>query len=79
MRLGKRIFDCVCATALALLILPWIGWIAFRVWRQGDGPILYRAERMRGLDRPFTLYKFRTMSHHSREEIGVTGGDKIDR
>ncbi|MEM7470453.1 MAG: sugar transferase [Pseudomonadota bacterium] len=79
MRLGKRIFDLVCATALGLLISPWIVWIAYKVWRQGDGSILYRAERMRGVDLAFTLYKFRTMRGGDDAEIGVTGGDKADR
>ncbi|MEM6407345.1 MAG: sugar transferase [Pseudomonadota bacterium] len=79
LRLGKRLFDCVCATALALIILPWIGWIAFNIWRQGDGPILYRAERMSGLGRSFTLYKFRTMRVACEDDIGVTGGDKLGR
>lgn len=79
MKPGKRIFDVVCASGVALLVSPVMAWIAYRIWREGDGPILYVAERMKSPEDGFGLLKFRTMTHTARPDAGVTGGDKTDR
>lgn len=75
----KRIFDFVCASILLVVLSPFLAWVCFRIWREGDGPIFYVAERMKTPDTAFGLYKFRTMSVSDAEESGATGGDKVDR
>ena len=74
----KRLFDI----ALALLLLGPLGAVMVAValalaLTQGR-PILYGAERMRGPDRAFTLWKFRTM-RPAPLDSGVSGGDKAKR
>jgi lipopolysaccharide/colanic/teichoic acid biosynthesis glycosyltransferase len=74
----KRLFDI----ALALLLLVPLGAVMVAValalaLTQGR-PILYGAERMRGPDRAFTLWKFRTM-RPAPLDSGVSGGDKAKR
>ncbi|MFZ1470957.1 MAG: sugar transferase [Paracoccaceae bacterium] len=75
---GKRLFDIALALLLgAILALPMV---VIAVWIVAtDGlPIFYRAERMRSPDRPFRLWKFRTMTV-DRADSGVSGGDKARR
>lgn len=75
---AKRVFD-LCLTLLlspvAILLLavlcPWL------LLRQGR-PIFHPSERMKGVDRPFTLWKLRTMRSDARDS-GVTGGEKLGR
>ncbi len=74
----KRLFDI----ALALLLLVPLGAVMVVVavalaLTQGR-PILYGAERMRGPDRAFMLWKFRTM-RPAPQDSGVSGGDKATR
>jgi lipopolysaccharide/colanic/teichoic acid biosynthesis glycosyltransferase len=75
---GKRALDL----ALALLLLVPLGLVGavlatLALLRQGR-PILYGAERMREVDRAFTLWKLRSMAPAARD-AGVTGGDKAAR
>ena len=76
----KRAFDI--ALALILLLLTWPIILAITIailWREG-GPVFYVAERMKTPQRPFSLIKFRTMSHVPDDQnAGVTGGDKANR
>jgi lipopolysaccharide/colanic/teichoic acid biosynthesis glycosyltransferase len=75
---GKRLFDLV----LVALLVPVLGpvllvlvlWILLREGR----PVFYVAERMKGVDRPFSLWKLRTMTVVDRD-AGVSGGDKVAR
>ncbi len=74
----KRIFDLFFATLLVvilgpilLLLLVWL------LWKEGR-PVFYVAERMKGVDRPFLLWKLRTMSV-VEADTGVSGGDKAAR
>jgi lipopolysaccharide/colanic/teichoic acid biosynthesis glycosyltransferase len=58
----KRLFDFLCA-ALGLLVLsPLMGLVALSVWLDSDGPIIFRQVRVGRGVRPFTIYKFRTMT-----------------
>ncbi len=79
MTLGKRLFDVVCAVGVAVLVSPYILWVCYQIWREGDGPILYVAERMKTPDQSFGLLKFRTMTVSASQDAGVTGGDKSQR
>ena len=75
---AKRILDLALALALTLtLAVPFGLLLLFLWWREGR-PLFYVAERMRGSDRPFRLWKLRTMSVVP-PEAGVSGADKSAR
>lgn len=57
----KRLMDIFCALISMTILLPIIGWIAWRVKRSGPGAVLFKQERIGRKGRPFTLYKFRSM------------------
>lgn len=81
MSLSKRILDLLLAVILFVVLSPFfcavIGWMILK----NDRPIFYISERMKALDRPFRLVKFRTMRAPRSGQVntGVSGGDKSDR
>jgi lipopolysaccharide/colanic/teichoic acid biosynthesis glycosyltransferase len=76
--LSKRLFDILLALALmALLAVPTLALVLWLLAR-GARPVFYLSERMRAPDRPFQLWKFRTMKPASADS-GVSGGDKAAR
>ncbi|MFC3612576.1 sugar transferase [Lutimaribacter marinistellae] len=78
MTIGKRLLDLFFALLLVALLWPVIlGLILWLLIKQGR-PIFYVAERMKGIDEPFMLWKFRTMTVVSQDS-GVSGGDKAAR
>ena len=74
----KRLFDLFFATLLILVLGPVLlllmGWL---LWKEGR-PLFYVAERMKGVDQPFMLWKLRTMNVVDTD-AGVSGGDKSAR
>ena len=75
---AKRLVDVTLAlTLMALFALPFAVLVALLRLREGR-PVFYVAERMRAPDRPFQLWKLRTMSVVP-PEAGVSGGDKSAR
>ncbi len=78
MNLPKRIFDIALALALVIVFaLPFGVLLIYLLIVQGR-PLFYVAERMRAPERPFRLWKLRTMSVTSTDS-GVSGGDKVAR
>ena len=74
----KRLFDLFFASLLAGILSPvLIGLLIWLLIREGR-PIFYVAERMKGVDQPFTLWKLRTMDVVD-SDAGVSGGDKASR
>jgi exopolysaccharide biosynthesis polyprenyl glycosylphosphotransferase len=61
-RVAKRGFDLVAASLLVVILSPVILWIAFRVRRGSDGPILFRQPRLGEDRKQFDMFKFRTMA-----------------
>ncbi len=62
MRVVKRLIDVVAAASGLILLAPLLGAIAAAIrWRMGR-PVLFRHLRIGKDERPFVLYKFRTMS-----------------
>jgi exopolysaccharide biosynthesis polyprenyl glycosylphosphotransferase len=60
-RIAKRAIDVVGAALLLVFTAPLIAFIAWRIRRTGDGPVLFCQTRL-GLNmREFTTLKFRTM------------------
>jgi len=76
----KRIFDLFFATLLTVILGPvLLGLVIWLLLRQGR-PVFYVSERMKGVDRPFRLWKLRTMSVAAPgADTGVAGGDKAAR
>lgn len=61
-RVVKRVLDIAFALPVALLILPPLAlatWVAHKL--QSPGPLLYRQVRTGHGQRPFSIYKFRTL------------------
>ncbi len=78
MTVRKRLFDLFFAALLVVILGPvLLGLLAWLLIRQGR-PLFYVAERMRGVDRPFQLWKLRTMETVA-DDAGVSGGDKHAR
>lgn len=58
----KRLFDLVLATTAIILLSPLILLVALMVWYKLGSPVLFRQQRPGLYGKPFTIYKFRTMS-----------------
>ena len=78
MRAQKRIMDLVCAIFLSVVLSPVILAVILLILLKDGRPVFYLSERMRTVDQPFTLWKFRTMTVVENDD-GVSGGDKSSR
>ncbi|SEQ71571.1 Sugar transferase involved in LPS biosynthesis (colanic, teichoic acid) [Thalassovita taeanensis] len=74
----KRFLDVLAALILTTVLFPLILWLIALILIREGRPILYISERMKTVDRPFGLWKFRTMRTSSTDS-GVSGGDKASR
>lgn len=61
-RWGKRLFDLAVAVPALVVLGPVLGVLALLVRWQLGAPVLFRQQRPGLHGRPFTLYKFRTMT-----------------
>jgi lipopolysaccharide/colanic/teichoic acid biosynthesis glycosyltransferase len=78
MTVSKRLFDIAAAVFLiSVLFVPFAILLVYLLLREGR-PVFYVSERMRAPDRPFMLWKLRTMRVVAND-AGVSGGDKADR
>ncbi|MCX7974149.1 MAG: sugar transferase [Candidatus Aminicenantes bacterium] len=68
MKLSKRIFDLVLASAGLIVLIPLFLIIAFFIKREDKGPIFFVQERIGYKGKPFKFYKFRSM---------ITGAEKL--
>jgi len=59
---AKRIFDLCLSTPLLVFVTPLLGIIALLVRLQPGSPVFFRQQRPGLHGKPFTLYKFRTMT-----------------
>ena len=76
----KRIIDLIVSALGLLLAAPVALITAIAIKLDSSGPILYRQERMGQHERPFTLYKFRSMSDGAETRTGpVWAGQKDPR
>lgn len=74
----KRLLDLLFASLLVVILGPiLIGLLVWLLIREGR-PVFYVAERMKGIDQPFDLWKLRTMAVVAGD-AGVSGGDKAAR
>ena len=64
----KRCFDIFASAFLIILLSPVMLVLAIWIKCDSKGPVFYRSERVTRYNKPFKIFKFRTM---------VTGADKI--
>lgn len=57
----KRLADIVVSALMLLLLSPLLAWLWVMVKRSSPGPVIYGQERLGLRQKPFTIYKFRTM------------------
>lgn len=78
MTIRKRIFDLFFASLLVIILGPvLIFLIVYLLVKQGR-PLFYVAERMKGPNQAFNLWKLRTMTVVDADQ-GVSGGNKAAR
>ena len=75
---GKRIADILVALFLSALLAPVLAGLLVWLWMRQGRPLFHVAERMKGVEEPFRLWKLRTMTV-AAEDAGVSGGDKAAR
>lgn len=66
-RTVKRLFDIVFSLAGMIILSPVYLVIAIMLKRQKNGPAIFSQERIGYRGKPFTIYKFRTMSEPETE------------
>lgn len=77
--LAKRIADLILVVILSfILVIPFSILLVWMLVTEGR-PLFYVAERMKGVGKPFYLWKLRTMTMAGPAESGVSGGDKAGR
>jgi exopolysaccharide biosynthesis polyprenyl glycosylphosphotransferase len=69
--LVKRAFDLVGASMLLALASPLLLLIALRIKLSSPGPVFFRQQRMGAGDRPFEIFKFRTMRDGADAQKGA--------
>lgn len=65
MPLSKRLFDLMAAGLLLVLLSPLLLVLALLVRAAHGTPVLFRQQRPGYKGRPFTIYKFRTMTNRT--------------
>lgn len=59
---GKRLFDLILTVPALILLAPVLALVALMVRLKLGAPVLFRQQRPGRQARPFTIYKFRTMT-----------------
>ncbi|GLI39258.1 TIGR03013 family PEP-CTERM/XrtA system glycosyltransferase [Geobacter hydrogenophilus] len=77
-RIMKRSTDLVLSLVGIILVLPVLPFIALGIRITSPGPILFRQVRVGQGDRPFALYKFRSMRADAEKASGAVWAQKDD-
>ncbi len=77
-RFWKRAFDLLCTSIGIILLMPLFIIIAIAIKIDSKGPIFYRPIRLGVNNRPFSLYKFRSMVNSDDEKGGTQSTKKHD-
>ncbi len=67
-----RALDVVLASILMIVLMPLMAAIAAGIRLDSPGPALFRQRRLGRARSPFTVHKFRTMTHGASDEIHRT-------
>ncbi len=77
-----RILDLTVAVAMLIVLAPFLAVIAIAIKLDSSGPVLFRQRRIGRSLAPFTVMKFRTMTHgashetHKRFVVGLITGEQ---
>ena len=77
-RVIKRIFDLVVSLPLAIILLPFMLIIALIIKLYDGGPVFFKQKRMTRFNKPFILYKFRSMIPDAERLTGAVQASKND-
>lgn len=77
----KRLFDIMASSTALIFTAPFFVFIAFLIKLDSRGPIFYRQWRMGRGQKPFRIYKFRTMVDGADQLLPITvyGDGRITR
>jgi sugar transferase (PEP-CTERM system associated) len=79
----KRIFDCVCALVLLVLVAPVMVITAILILLEDGGPVFYKQERVGLNGRLFNVVKFRSMRNDAESDgkprWAVANDDRVTR
>ncbi len=67
-RFIKRTEDVLLSFLGLLVLSPLMCAVGAAIWREDRGPVVFRQKRITRDERPFTIYKFRTMLPHQGTE-----------
>ena len=77
-RFSKRIFDFLASVVGLILLSPLFLVIVIMMKLKMPGPVLFRQQRTGRNGKPFTIFKFRSMTlDHQGSTISVKGEDRI--
>ena len=78
--LAKRLVDIAGSAALLIVVSPLLCAVALAIWTTMGRPVLYRQLRPGWRERPFRVWKFRTMTDE-RDDNGVLlpDGERLTR
>ena len=74
----KRLMDFTVALAALIVIAPLLAAIAIAVKATSSGPVFYKQIRVGRDDRPFTMYKFRSMRIDAEQHTGPVWANADD-
>ncbi|MRR07231.1 MAG: exopolysaccharide biosynthesis polyprenyl glycosylphosphotransferase, partial [Deltaproteobacteria bacterium] len=77
-RIMKRSADVALSLVGIILVLPLLPFVALGIKVTSPGPILFRQVRVGQGDRPFVLYKFRSMRADAEKASGAVWAQKDD-
>lgn len=80
-RFVKRLFDIVCSLVGMICLSPLYLAVYIALRWQGDGPVIYKQERIGYKGKPFYIFKYRTMIVNSEENdapvLACKGDDRL--
>lgn len=68
-QITKRVMDLTICLLVLPLLLPLMGFLALLIRLDSPGPALFVQKRVGQGERPFQVYKFRTMSHNLNDRL----------
>ncbi len=74
----KRVFDIVVSSIVLVITFPILFLIGLAIRLTSHGPAIYRQKRVGRNEKPFTIYKFRTMLNNAEKHSGPTWAKKDD-
>ncbi|MBV5341910.1 MAG: TIGR03013 family PEP-CTERM/XrtA system glycosyltransferase [Deltaproteobacteria bacterium] len=76
--ISKRAIDIILAMTGLLVTLPFFPLIALAIKIDSRGPVFFRQKRVGNKEKPFILYKFRTMGQDAEKGTGAVWAEKND-